>query len=95
MRNTALENLKIRLDELEEQLSEFDENELAGIVSVLEAEIETQREFETNEGRFSFYGGLLIRIQNLKHEFDFFDKETELDNIYPDRHDPDFDEDSM
>ena len=34
-------------------------------------------------------------IKNLKGENDFYDEEAELDNMSPDRHDEDFDEDSM
>jgi hypothetical protein len=95
MKNPEQENLKIRLDDLEEQLNDFDENELSDIISELEEKINTQKEFESNEGRFNSCDKLLNRIWKIKRDFNFFDKETELDNMYPDRHDSDFDEDSM
>jgi hypothetical protein len=34
-------------------------------------------------------------IKNLKGESDFYDEDAELDSMFPDRHDEDFDEDSM
>lgn len=34
-------------------------------------------------------------IKNLKGENDFYDEDAELDHMFPDRHDEDFDEDSM
>lgn len=38
---------------------------------------------------------LLKKISNLKKENDFYDAEAELDNMFPNRHDDDFDQDSM
>jgi hypothetical protein len=38
---------------------------------------------------------LLGKIKMAKNEFDFFDADAELDNMFPNRHDDDFDEDSM
>ena len=38
---------------------------------------------------------LLQKIEEMKKEFDFYDQEGELDMMFPDRHDDDFDEDSM
>ena len=35
------------------------------------------------------------QFNQIKKENDFYDKETELDYMFPDRHDSDFDEDSM
>jgi hypothetical protein len=35
------------------------------------------------------------RILSLKKEYDFYDEEAELDMMFPNRHDDDFDEDSM
>ena len=35
------------------------------------------------------------RIKQIKKENDFYDEDAELDRMFPDRHDPDFDEDSM
>lgn len=38
---------------------------------------------------------LLKKIKSAKLEYDLYDEEAELDNMFPDRHDDDFDEDSM
>jgi hypothetical protein len=35
------------------------------------------------------------RVQEFKRENNFFNAEAELDRMFPDRHDPDFDDDSM
>lgn len=39
--------------------------------------------------------GLMSEIKSAKKEFDFFDADAELDNMFPNRYDDDFDEDSM
>ncbi|MCB9426629.1 MAG: hypothetical protein H6584_06330 [Flavobacteriales bacterium] len=38
---------------------------------------------------------IIKEIQRIKREHDFFDSEAELDMMFPERHDDDFDEDSM
>lgn len=38
---------------------------------------------------------LLKKINQMKIEFDFYDEEAELDRMFSDRHEADFDEDSM
>lgn len=38
---------------------------------------------------------LLHKIRAAKKEFDFYDTDAELDNMFPDRNDDDFDEDSL
>lgn len=38
---------------------------------------------------------LLLKIKSMKEEFVFYNEESELDMMFPDRHDDDFDEDSM
>ncbi len=39
--------------------------------------------------------GLLKLIKQIKVDYDFYDEEGELDMMFPNRHDEDFDEDSM
>ena len=41
------------------------------------------------------YNQLLKEIKDFKEYFDFYDADGELDMLFPDRHDDDFDEDSM
>lgn len=38
---------------------------------------------------------LAMKIKNMKQEFDFYDEEAELNMMFPNRHDDDFDEDNM
>lgn len=41
------------------------------------------------------YEKVLRELKALKEEFNFYDAEGELDMMFPNRHDDDFDEDSM
>ena len=41
------------------------------------------------------YEKVLRELKTLKEEFNFYDEEGELVMMFPDRHDDDFDEDSM
>lgn len=41
------------------------------------------------------YEKVLRELKALKEEFNFYDEEGELDMMFPNRHDDDFDEDSM
>lgn len=94
MKNPELENLKIRLDELEEQIDEIDVNDLEEKVYQLENEINIQKQ-NCFDGEFAAFDKLSKRVNQIKKENDFYDEETELDYMFPDRHDPDFDEDSI
>lgn len=93
MESPELSRLKTRLDELEEEIDETDSYELEGMVNDLEQEI-----FEwmgmSHESETNGYKKLLKRIKTIKAENDFYDEERELDMMFPDRHDDDFDEDS-
>ncbi len=70
-------------DEFEEKLLELEE----------EIKIAMRESFEEEEE--AGLSGLLAEIKSTKEEFDFYDEEGELDMMFPDRHDEDFDEDSM
>lgn len=35
------------------------------------------------------------KVKSFKRQYDFYDAEAELDHMFPDRHEEDFDEDSM
>ena len=94
MKNPELENLKIRVSELEEQLEESAVDDLEEKVYQLEGEINIQKKI-CFEGEFAEFDNLSKRINQIKKENDFYDKESEYDRMFPNRHDPDFDEDSM
>lgn len=38
---------------------------------------------------------LKCNVKKMKREFDFYDEQAELDRMFPNRHDEDFDEDDM
>lgn len=64
---------------------------------VLDMEIQIHSEIEQlyPQEDFEPYEKVLREVKALKGEFDFYDEEGELDMMFPDRHDDDFDEDSM
>ncbi|MCF8428264.1 MAG: hypothetical protein K9H61_06100 [Bacteroidia bacterium] len=49
----------------------------------------------TNGNEHMQLKGLLIKILAMKKEFDIYDEESELDRMFPERHEEGFDEDSM
>jgi hypothetical protein len=94
MKNPEFERLKISLDEIEEQIDEIDLNELEERVYKLEREINSNLEM-CHESENASFQKLLKRINTIKKENDFYDEEATDDMMFPDRHDDDFDEDSM
>ena len=98
MKNSEFENLKNRLDEIEEQYEnviDIDENELEDKVYELERDINAYKEMSNYESGYISTDKLSKRIKQIKKENDFYDEDATLDMMFPDRHDPDFDEDSM
>lgn len=83
------ERFKIINEELENENFEV-ENDL------LDLEQDNENELLHNNGKER--RGLIslqMKIKSVKKEFDFYDEEAELDYMFPNRHDEDFDEDSM
>lgn len=98
MKNPELEDLKNRIELLENGIAEnddLDENELAENVYELEAEIICRIDNAINEREFNAYEKLLHRLKKIIHEHEFFDEETELDIMRAEKDDFDFDSDSM
>lgn len=63
---------------------------------VLDPESKVQEEYEMTFGKEQKeLEALLKKIKSMKKEYDFYDEGTKLDNMFPNRHDDDFDEDSM
>ena len=82
-----------QLDHYREELENdnYDvEQDVVDLEENLKREIEMS--FEENDAP---YRKVLKAVKALKREFDFYDQEGELDMMFPDRHDDDFDEDSM
>ncbi len=86
-----------RLNEEFEKIYEELENENhEAEEQMIELEEKVREAVEYTDGTESAnLRNLLGKIKNAKNEFDFFDAESELDNMFPNRHDDDFDEDSM
>lgn len=51
--------------------------------------------FENQETELIKLRELNSLVKEMKQEFDFYDEESELDMMFPNRHDDDFDEDDM
>lgn len=89
-----LEELKTRLSKIEAEIDEMDINDLEEKVYNLEEEITNEIHF-SNPNEQKPLRDLLTQLNRIKKENDFYDAEAELDMMFPNRHDDDFDEDSM
>jgi hypothetical protein len=90
----SVKDFKARLDEIsKEEIDISDMNEFEEKVLKLEEDIAYEIGGDSpNEG--NQMQALLKKIKNLKKGHDFYDAEAELDNMFPNRHDDDFDEES-
>lgn len=107
MLNFSLEELENRFNDVEE-LVEKQEDDFEDKVFQLEEDVQFEIEMLQDEINrldidnigdldeiLSKYENIAKRIKILKSENDFYDEEGELDNMFPNRYDDDFDEDSM
>ncbi|WP_294287231.1 hypothetical protein [uncultured Chryseobacterium sp.] len=85
---------KEELDKLREEL-ENGNYDAEQAVNELHEKIEIALEQSFDKGDKSFYEELIKEIEAMKKEFDFYDSEGELDMMFPNRADDDFDDDSM
>ena len=71
--------------------------ELENKINELLDEYSYQNEYDYNgsQKEFRALNKLRREVKTLKKDFDFYDAEAELNMMFPDRHDEDFDEDSM
>ena len=89
-----IKEFRERFDEIEEKVDETDVNELEEKVYKLEEDInEVVGSGMPNEE--NALRTLLNKIALFKKENDFYDADAELDRMFPNRNDDDFDEDSM
>jgi len=89
----TIESFKARFLEIKEAFENGeDEPEL-----IYELEDELQETFYTplRGAAAEQLKQLKKEINQLKIDYDFYDPEAELDSMFPNRHDDDFDEDSM
>jgi len=94
MKNKEYNALKAKLDLIEEKFESTDSNELEGEVYQFEDELTTCLQTCFLE-EIHLFESLQKSVNNIKKEYDFYDAEGELDMMFPERHDEDFDEDSM
>lgn len=87
-------NYKEQLGKFREEL-ENGNYDIEQDVIDLQSKIEDAIEESFDDDEASPYIKLLKELKAVKKEFDFYDEEGELDMMFPNRHDDDFDEDSM
>lgn len=92
-----MEHWEVYQDELDRYREELDNENYEVREDVLDLEMklneEIQLRYEPKDA--APYEKVLRDLKALKQEFDFYDEEGELDMMFPNRHDDDFDEDSM
>jgi len=92
---TKIELIENKFEELNfENLNNEEIENLESEVYELESEIDNNLDIAQGF-QFSQLQKLKKRILHIKKENDFFDAESELDTMFPNRYDDDFDEDSM
>ena len=92
-----IEQLSKKLEELYKELENGDHNAEQDIIDLEEEIKERISEYDPSSGKDKqdVLYKLLDRIKNIKEEFDFYDEEAELNMMFPDRDDEDFDEDNI
>ena len=97
--DSSFQKYKDRLDSLldDRDAGEHEEQDaLENEVYEMERDLECLLECHSpSKMQFNLIHGLLKQIELVKRKYDFYDPEGELDNLIPNRHDDDFDEDSM
>ena len=88
-----MKNLKKRFFEIRKTFEngEYEEQ----LIYDLEEDMHQAYDLAHKDKEFYELDGLGKQIKDFKKEFDFYDAEAELDTMFPDRHDDDFDEDQM
>jgi predicted nucleic acid-binding Zn-ribbon protein len=90
----TIKDYKEELERYKEELENGNDDVEQDVVDLemkIEQEIQEMAEYEDTKP----FHKLLKELKSLKREFDFYDEDSELDRMFPDRHDEDFDEDSM
>ena len=91
-----MEDFNILNEDFERIYAELENNNFEAEEQMNELEENVRNAYEFSQGKEqSAFLGLLKKIKSAKQEFDFFDSDAELDSMFPNRNDDDFDEDSM
>lgn len=88
-----VELLKVRFAKIEELFENGEDDHQ--LIFDLEEKLERAEEDLYEDEDASLLFKLKKQIIAFKRENEFYDPEAELDRMFPDRHDEDFDEDSM
>jgi hypothetical protein len=91
---TTFEMIKQELEELEAEIDTMEIEQMEEEVYRIERQINDFKS-DADEEDWDNWDSLSERITRIKEENNFFDSEAELDRMFPDRHEPGFDEDSM
>ncbi|CAM1361313.1 protein of unknown function [Tenacibaculum soleae] len=94
----TIQNYIDRFEKIEKEADELDKDILEEKIHELEEQLSFDsdyflREFDSPE--FIAFEKLQKRIKLFKNEYDFYDEKGTLDMMFPERHEDDFDEDSM
>ena len=92
-----MDTLQEYREQLERCREELENNNYDAEEEVLNLESKIEQEIDSsfNDREAQPFKSLWKELRSMKKEFDFYDAEGELDRMFPDRHDEDFDEDSM
>ena len=88
-----IELLKVRFSKIEESFENGEEDHQ--LVFDLEEKLQRVEEEVYEDEDTEQLHKLKKQIKAFKREYEFYDAEAELDRMFPDRHDEDFDEDQM
>lgn len=88
-----IEILKARFEELKEAFENGEDDHQ--LVYDFEEQIQEAIQEADEENELYKLKKLNKKLKAFKREYDFYDADAELDRMFPNRHDEDFDEDSM
>ncbi|MFO7862678.1 MAG: hypothetical protein R6U85_01640 [Salinivirgaceae bacterium] len=90
-----VDNIELESEQIMSNDSDYDKiTKFEDAVYEIEQEIDEKFNF-LSDFHPEEIGKLDKRIKHIKEEHDFYDEEAVLDMMFPNRHDDDFDEDSM
>ena len=92
-----LYELKSKLDDLEILISNStpdSEEEIEEGFYAIKAKIDEFQDYPFGEKEEQLFQKISKQFNRIKNDLDLFDEESELDMMFPNRHDDDFDEDS-
>lgn len=91
-----INKLNERLDELELLINSStpDDEKIEEEFHSIKNEFEEIKDFPYNRKEMQIVRIVSQKLKQIRKEYDFYDEEAELDMMFPDRHDENFDEDS-